>query len=343
MVTVLSGGNITMGETIGVGPYAIEFTEESDSSLTPDDIGAANKDLSNVPVGAVTAEKLADDVTGETICVKSDKKITLAEAVSPLGGATTPQTALAMLGAGVRPNELDNAYFVGGSTGWGVFPVNQRGVSGTISTPGYFIDRWKLVSGTVQITAAGLVLNGTIAQILPSSIGSVCTATALTTTGIVTCQYDDASRTFTITGTEQTFVFAKLERGGGQTAAYQNTDGAWQQLPQPDSDYAIQLAQCRMYFIRCNNAASIAGVAYIQTEFVFTVPITEMRTVPAISNVSCNGIVTQSGIIIPASALSFSVLRIGASGCVIRIDSTQNAEVGPAVLLDFSADFTAEL
>lgn len=79
-----------MGETIGVGPYAIEFTEESDDSLTPDDIGAANKDLSNVTAGAVTAEKLADDVTGETIRVKSDKKITLAEAVSPLGGATTP-------------------------------------------------------------------------------------------------------------------------------------------------------------------------------------------------------------------------------------------------------------
>ena len=258
-------------------------------------------------------------------------------------GETTAQAALAALGAGVRPNELDNAYFVGGGTGWGVFPVNQRGVSGTISTPGYFIDRWKLVSGTVQITAAGLVLNGTIAQVLPAPIGSVYTATALTTTGPVICQYDDVSRTFTVAGTGQIFTFAKLEKGLGQTAAYQNTDGVWHLLPQPESDYTTQLAQCRMYFIRCNNAASIAGVAYSQTEFVFTVPITEMRTVPAISNVSCNGIVTQSGIIIPASALSFSVLRIGASGCVIRIDSTQNAEVGPAVLLDFSADFTAEL
>ena len=135
----------------------------------------------------------------------------------------------------------------------------------------------------------------------------------------------------------------KLELGENQTLAYQDADGAWQQLPQPDSDYAIQLAQCRMYFIRCNNAASIAGVAYSQTEFVFTVPSTEMRSVPAISNVSCNGMITQSGATSPEDALSFTVLRIGAFGCVIRIDSTQNAEVGPAVLLDFSADFTAEL
>ena len=160
-------------------------------------------------------------------------------------GATTAQTALVALGAGVRPNELDNAYFVGGGTSWGVFPVNQRGVSGAISTPGYFIDRWKLVSGSVQITAAGLVLNGTIAQILPASIGSVYTATALTTTGLVTCQYDDTSRTFTITGTGQTFTFAKLDRGIAQTVAYQDADDMWHLLPQPESDYATQLAKCQ--------------------------------------------------------------------------------------------------
>ena len=175
--------------------------------------------------------------------------VTLTQLLSPLGGATTTQAALFALGAGVRNNELDNAYFVGGGTGYGTFPVNQKGVSGKISTPGYFIDRWKLISGTVQITAAGLVLNGTIAQILPNAIGSVYTATALTTTGLVTCQYDDASRTFSITGTGQTFVFAKLEQGAEQTAAYQDQIGAWHQLQQPESDYATQLLKCQQYYI----------------------------------------------------------------------------------------------
>ena len=201
-------------------------------------------------------------------------------------GETTVQAALAALGAGVRPNELDNAYFVGGGTGWGVFPVNQRGVSGTISTPGYFIDRWKLVSGTVQITAAGLVLNGTIAQILPSSIGSIYIATALTTEGLLTCQYDDVSRTFTVTGTGQTFVFAKLERGVGQTAAYHDANGEWQQLPQPDSDYAIQLEKCQAYLLditpdRKFNASYVGFVS--GQDAIFMVPIpTTMRTIPIV-------------------------------------------------------------
>ena len=201
-------------------------------------------------------------------------------------GETTVQAALAALGAGVRPNELDNAYFVGGGTGWGVFPVNQRGVSGTISTPGYFIDRWKLVSGTVQITAAGLVLNGTIAQILPSSIGSIYTATALTTEGLLTCQYDDVSRTFTVTGTGQTFVFAKLERGVGQTAAYQDANGEWQQLPQPDSDYAIQLEKCQAYLldITPNRKFNASYVGFVSgQDAIFMVPIpTTMRTIPIV-------------------------------------------------------------
>lgn len=40
----------------------------------------------------------------------------------------------------IRPNLIDNAYFVGGGAGWGVFPINQRGQSAY--TSGYGIDRW---------------------------------------------------------------------------------------------------------------------------------------------------------------------------------------------------------
>lgn len=61
--------------------------------------------------------------------------------------ATTPQQALANLGAGVRPNLLDNWYFVGGGSqqGGGQFPINQRGaVSGDLSEDSYIIDRWQV-------------------------------------------------------------------------------------------------------------------------------------------------------------------------------------------------------
>ena len=51
-----------------------------------------------------------------------------------------------------NPTQLINWYFVD--------PINQRGASGIISAPGYFIDRWILVSGSVEITSAGLVLTG---------------------------------------------------------------------------------------------------------------------------------------------------------------------------------------
>ena len=41
---------------------------------------------------------------------------------------------------------------------------------------------------------------------------------------------------------------AKLEIGDTQTLAYQDDTGAWQLLPQPESDYATQLARCQRYY-----------------------------------------------------------------------------------------------
>ena len=275
----------------------------------------------NVQKALEELRKAIDDSVSGIIPGGSITPDMIAGPIPPEKGGTgekTTQAALAALGAGVRPNELDNAYFVGGGTGWGVFPVNQRGVSGTISTPGYFIDRWKLVSGTVQITAVGLVLNGTIAQILPSSIGSVYTATALTTTGIVTCQYDDASRTFTITGTGQTFIFAKLERGVGQTAAYQDADGVWHQLPQQDSGYATQLLKCQQYLFPLGNVCAL-GIGSGTVRIWFTVPTpTRMRTTPVLKG--------ELTLYPPSDAINITLWRVeplNSANCVlIRADGT---------------------
>ena len=59
-------------------------------------------------------------------------------------GSTTPQAALSALGAGVRPNLLDNAYFVGGGSqqGGGQMPINQEGQT-SYTGAGGFMDRWK--------------------------------------------------------------------------------------------------------------------------------------------------------------------------------------------------------
>lgn len=64
----------------------------------------------------------------------------------------------------IRPNLLDNWYFVGQGVR-GKFPINQLGVSSTddVSTNEIFIDRWRIgaLGGSVNVTANGLVHTGT--------------------------------------------------------------------------------------------------------------------------------------------------------------------------------------
>ena len=207
------------------------------------------------------------------------------DAVTALGAPTTPQAALSALGAGVRPNLLDNAYFVGGGTGWGVFPVNQRGqVTFTVVNP--MFDRWKAAYGinfTSQLLAAGWKLSGgtpwtSYLQMLGQSFiaGDLYTLTALFSDGsLVTGQVTapshsdgeysgslyltsssymrlaynagDAFEIIAASGdTIPTIEFLKLEHGAGQTAAHQKSDGTWAMLPQ-NLDYGRELLTCQQY------------------------------------------------------------------------------------------------
>lgn len=62
----------------------------------------------------------------------------------------------------VRPNLLDNWYFVGGGSqqGGGQFPINQRGSTSYTTNSAYSIDRWYKRSGsaTISIESSGLKL-----------------------------------------------------------------------------------------------------------------------------------------------------------------------------------------
>ena len=62
------------------------------------------------------------------------------DAVSNLGGASTPQGAIAALGAGVRPKLTYNPFFA----------VNQRGQS-SYTVNGYTVDCWKMGSNTATL------------------------------------------------------------------------------------------------------------------------------------------------------------------------------------------------
>lgn len=183
----------------------------------------------------------ADIATSGGVSVEA-KLNTLDEEKQPL---LTPGDNISISGSVIatkafpcNPNLLDNWYFGN--------PVNQRGASGTISTAGYFFDRWKLVSGSVTINSGGIVLNGTIAQVLEYAVSQTVTATVLTPDGVadVTPVYGDETKTFTVTAQGKTIRAVKLELGSQQTLAHQE-NGAWvlNELP----DYGGQLLRCQRY------------------------------------------------------------------------------------------------
>lgn len=187
-------------------------------------------------------------------------------------GAVTPQAGdytAEMVGAATEQqipnyNMLDNTDFSN--------PINQRGVSGTISSLGYFIDRWKLVSGTVELTDDGLVLNGAIEQILENSIGTSFTASA----SAGTASYDNSSKTFTIVGAGETISWAKLEKGDVATP--------WQ-----PKGYGAELAECQRYYLKVISW-QLLGTGYVNwdgTFFAIMMPTpSTMRIDPTISNIT---------------------------------------------------------
>lgn len=174
--------------------------------------------------------------------------------------------------------------------------VNQRGVTGTISTPGYFIDGWKLISGSVTITAAGLVLNGTMVQILEQGLTLPFTASVLRSDGLLPAQYDNATKTFTITATGQTIIAAKLELGPNQTIAHQDADGNWV-LNGPPQDFGLELEKCQRYYWRSKNSVGNYGTCclrYLSGELgggvLFTPIINVPVTMAAAPVVTLNGV-----------------------------------------------------
>ena len=208
------------------------------------------------------------------------------------------------------PNLLDNWYFGN--------PVNQRNVSGTIDAVGYFLDRWKLVSGSVTIGSNGITLNGTIAQILETAVGTDVTASALTTEGVVVASYDNNSKTISLTGTGQTFVAAKLELGSQQTLAHQDADGNWALNEIPD--YGEQLRRCQRYQLVINREILVAGRTSASAEttcFAFIPTPVTMRVAPAISKIAGNYIATVNHVNGAKSIVDFTGVSLAGNGIYV--------------------------
>lgn len=213
-------------------------------------VTAAQNAAASATAAAQSAEEAATSVDG---AVKYNASQALSDAQKAQAraniNAPAPYTAgdgIAISGSviatKVRPcnrNLLDNWYFGA--------PVNQRDVSGTISSAGYFLDRWKLVSGSVTINTDGITLNGTMQQVLETAPVGTVTASALTQAGVgeVVPTYNSATKTVTVTADGKKLVAVKLELGSQQTLAHQDSSGAWvlNEIP----DYGDELTKCMRY------------------------------------------------------------------------------------------------
>lgn len=293
-------------------------TEYYTSAYSGEEIDAAVKKVSEGLAGGVTS---FNSRTGAVMPQSGDYNATQI----PVSAGDGAESVAAALNNKPNRNLLDNWYFMN--------PVNQRGVSGTISEAGYFIDRWKLISGSVTLTSAGAIINGTISQILETAVGTNITASALTTTGIVSASYDNASKTFTITCTGQTFIAAKLEFGSQQTLAHQDEEGNWvlNEIP----DYGEELARCQRYLIPmdancCWGFASSQTTAYL----FFPLPVS-MRTTPVFQgNLPASlfpfdrNRVTALSVFSPSAIKNMITLQVNGTGFIANNPYSLNRTIG---------------
>lgn len=283
------------------------------------------------------------------------------DVVKVLGKPSTPQAALAALGAAVQDNELDNAYFVGGGTGWGVFPVNQRGVAQSSGESAMF-DRWSLYNstgGSVSLTENGLSIVGgnpytVIKQMLKRAlpVGATYSMSLLQHdgsfySGVVTIPAKDAySQSIPIFSNGSQFrlygpnsfelvvmsgdtlaetEIIKLEPGGTQTLAYQKSDGTWPILPQ-NLNYQQELAKCQAYLWRGSN---LHFHAYRSAGFnaVIQIPLPVPMRVDSPA-------VTIDGLLISSTGASEAITPIktyGATSGILMVETTVSTLEGTFV------------
>ena len=166
-------------------------------------------------------------------------------------------------------NELINAHFT----------INQRSISGLFSTVGsYFIDCWKLTSGTATVNAdKTLTLNGTIIQTRETALGIAFVADVYCTSGTATASYDDSAKIFTITSSGGTIKAASLEVGTAST--FKKPDGTLNEAP---PNFQQELEKCRRYLARIGDGYFRAGLI-LSGSIYFSIPITtDLRINPAL-------------------------------------------------------------
>lgn len=273
-------------------------------------------------------------------------------------GATTAQGALYNLGAGVRPSLLDNAYFVGGGTGWGVFPVNQKGALSGNTDRVFICDRWNQFGSEWRLTPDGLVMAKradadywALFQVIQTSLlralagekltasvlfgDSFVTSTQILTDSVTYFPFENGERieVYAENGGVQyyggnvtrTFKSVKLEVGDNQTHAYQKSDGSWAMLPQ-NLNFGQTLAKCQAYqFVSKDPNASFPAVMNGKAGTVTLLTPTPIAKTPVFVKDATSGygvVRTSTGAFAVTGALVRSCI-----GNFVEIDITTEAQI----------------
>ena len=225
------------------------------------------------------------------------------------------------------------------------FKINQRGITGTFSeVGGYFVDRWKLDSGTVTINSDGTItLNGTISQKLENTVADDIdhSLSQGVVSGTTTYTYEIISKKLSITGQNAVISWVKLEYGIIKT-------------PFVPPDPASELLKCQRYCYCIRNqsetAAQLLGVGYAQSATELNVNVnfpSSMRTPPTVGIANSEKILYSKN----GSVAATSVTAVARNGCMspfnlITLKCTGTFDAGtvyqifvaPGGIIEFSAE-----
>ena len=235
-------------------------------------------------------------------------------------------------------------------------PVNQRAVTGAISTGGYFYDRWVRNSGTVTANAAYLTI-GAAAGIEQRIEGNLLAGETVTVsvmvggavyrgTGTFPANTGTASVTIAGWGTATLGYAAGYMHVGLAPTAISNVTGVKLEIGtistlayDPPMDYGVELMKCHRYFLNLGSYAFWQGYAFSSTVGVGYISVpTKMRITPTLST-------TDFGIILNGGQYSATITGVTAvanrldivfSGAGFPVNVSGVGTSGESVLMAFS-------
>ncbi len=221
--------------------------------------GAAETAQGAAETAQGAAETSASNAANSATLAGQHKDAAAASESNAAASATAAQTAAASVLTidQAYPNLLHNWDFRN--------PINQRAVTGTISSAGYFFDRWILNSGSVTVAAGymtmasgavieqrieGLYLAGetvTVSVKVGSNIhsGTGAFPTAAGTVGITLTGFGTATLGYNVG-----YMFVRFAASGGQNVEVVKLElgtGSTLHLD-PPMDYAVELPKCQRFY-----------------------------------------------------------------------------------------------